>query len=918
MENNKIGRWASKIGMNVIVKYKFIFFIAVGLLVTFGYLGLDKLVLDNSNESMFEKDDDVNLKLQQFHELFGNEDFVFVMVEAENIFTPHSLSFVKQLSNDLEQNLPFAKQVTSVTHMEYLDVIDGDLYVDDLIAGDIPDDPPELNAIKDKLLAKKVYVDRLLSKDAKETGIFIEFESMPDTVYIPVMKKGRSRQAAALQKSGMEAAPISESYLQEKEARESGITTAFMQKDIFFAEELEDLSAYKAVQEPKKLIAPALDIILQRNQSKNYRVTATGMPVTDYKIDETIIKETVRTFLITLFICIILLLVIFRFPAAVIAPLVVILAATIVTFGLLGWMGIPLSSFIVILACLLLIIAVSYSIHIINHFKRNFKLTGRRKDSVRYAYEHASWPCLLTALTTAVGFASFLFVPMVPLRNLGMASALGVLISYILVMILIPIFLSFGKDKQAAPWVAREGGAQQAGTHEGAAQEGSAQQAGTHEGAAQEGGLKKSAAQEYGADGTCPKQQDTHITDNTRSSRFMQKWADKALKSALPVGIVSAIMLVAVPFFIARIEADSDFIRLFGDRCAFVRDAKHVTDNLGALYSYEVLIELPEEELAQEPEVLEALEDLEQLIYGYDTTKRTMSINDLIKDINMTMHNNDKNYFVIPDSRELVAQYLLLYDMSGGGELSNWVDYNNKYLRISVQVKRSTTTLRGVFEEIEAFAQERFPFHAKVNITGDMSIFIKSVGALVDGQIISIFVAFLGIALMMILVLRSLSVGLLSMIPNVLPVLMVAGLMGLFGFTLNMMTIVVAPLLIGIAVDDTVHYFVHFKEEFKVHRSYRRANRETFRKIGWALVFTSVILMIGFSAFVFTIIDSIIQLAVLITIGIAAALAADLLITPVLFVFLKPFGKEADKKFDLSRSEVRGGHLRGQKKRVVV
>jgi predicted RND superfamily exporter protein len=904
MENNKIGRWTSKIGMNVVVKYKLIFFIAVGLLVVFGYLGLDKLVLDNSNESMFEKDDDVNLKLQQFHELFGNEDFVFVMVEAENIFTPHSLSFIKQLSNDLEQNLPFVKRVTSVTHMEYLDVIDGDLYVDDLIAGDIPDDPPELNAIKDKLLAKQVYVDRLLSEDARKTGIFIEFESVPDTVYIPVMEKGRSRQAAALQESGMEAAPISESYLQEKEARESGINTALMQKDIFFAEELEDLSAYKAVQEPKKLIAPALDLILQRNQSEHYRVTATGMPVTDYKIDETIIKETGRTFLITLFICIILLLVIFRFPAAVIAPVVVILAATVITFGLLGWMGIPLSSFIVILACLLLIIAVSYSIHIINHFKRNFKLTGRRRDSVRYAYEHASWPCLLTALTTAVGFASFIFVPMVPLRNLGMASALGVLISYILVMIVIPIFLSFGKDKKQAV-----GTAQEAGLQKGAAQKYDAN--GT--------GLKKQGARKYVADGgTGPKQQDMRIADNTRSSRFMQKWADKALKSALPVGIVSAIMLVAVPFFIARIEADSDFIRLFGDRCAFVRDAKHVTDNLGALYSYEVLIELPEEELAQEPEVLEALADVEALIDGYDTTKRTMSINDLIKDINMTMHNNDKNYFVIPDSRELVAQYLLLYDMSGGGELSNWVDYNNKYLRLSVQVKRSTTTLRGVFEEIEAFAQERFSVDAKVNITGDMSIFIKSVGALVDGQIISIFVAFLGIALMMILVLRSIPVGLLSMIPNVLPVLMVAGLMGLFGFTLNMMTIVVAPLLIGIAVDDTVHYFVHFKEEFKAHGSYRRANRETFRKIGWALVFTSVILMIGFSAFMFTIIDSIIQLAVLITIGIAAALAADLLITPVLFVFLKPFGKEADKKFDLPRSEVRGGSLRGQKKRAVV
>ncbi len=816
MKNNKIGRGASRIGMNVIVKYKWIFFLGIAMLVVLGYLGLDKIVMDNSNESMFEKSDEVNIKLQQFHEIFGNEDFVFVMVEADNIFTPEALAYIKRLSDDLEQNLPFAKRVTSVTHMEYLDVVDGDLYVDDLIAADIPEDPAELNQIKNKLLAKQVYVDRLLSKDGKKTGIFIEFETVPETVYVPLLKTGAGPQETA------------------------------MQGDIYFEEELEDKSAYSNIVEPKKLIAPALDLILQRNQYDGCIVTATGMPVTEYKIDETIISETGRTFLITLLICIILLFAIFRFPAAVMAPVIVIIATTIITFGLLGWLGIPLSSFIVILACLLLIIAVSYSIHIINHFKRNYKLTGKRKESVRYAYEHASWPCLLTALTTAVGFASFIFVPMVPLRNLGMASALGVLISYILVMILIPIFLSFGKDKTITI------GAK----------------------------AKKDAA----------------TTDNTRSSRFMQKWADRVLKSALPVGVISAALLLIIPFFISQIEADSDFIHLFGDRNEFVRDAKHVTNNLGALYSYEVLIELPEAEMAQEPEVLGALEDLEQLIDGYDTTKRTMSINDLLKDINMTMNNNDKSYYAIPDNRELIAQYLLLYDMSGGGELANWVDYNNQYLRLSVQVKRSTTTLREVFKEIEAFAQKRFPFNAKVTITGDMSIFIKSVGALVDGQIISIFIAFLGISLMMMLVLRSIPVGLLSMIPNVLPVLIVAGLMGLFNITLNMMTIVVAPLLIGIAVDDTVHYFVHFKEEFKTRRSYRRANRETFRKIGWALVFTSLILMIGFSAFLFTSIDSIIQLAVLLTIGIGVALAADLLITPVLFVFLKPFGKEEDKK----------------------
>jgi predicted RND superfamily exporter protein len=129
------------------------------------------------------------------------------------------------------------------------------------------------------------------------------------------------------------------------------------------------------------------------------------------------------------------------------------------------------------------------------------------------------------------------------------------------------------------------------------------------------------------------------------------------------------------------------------------------------------------------------------------------------------------------------------------------------------------------------------------------------------------------------------------MIPNILPVAVVTGIMGLLGFPLNVMTIMVAPMLIGIAVDDTVHYFIHFKQEFARTRSYREANRETFRKIAKAIVSTSIVLAFGFAVFGFSIMRSLMQVGLLLWVGIMAALLADLWITPALFTFLKPFGK---------------------------
>jgi predicted RND superfamily exporter protein len=229
--------------------------------------------------------------------------------------------------------------------------------------------------------------------------------------------------------------------------------------------------------------------------------------------------------------------------------------------------------------------------------------------------------------------------------------------------------------------------------------------------------------------------------------------------------------------------------------------------------------------------------------------------------------------------------------MSGGEELDDWVDYDYQNLRLSVQISRNASTLKAGFAEIEALGQDEFPAGTQVTVTGDVPIMLKSELALIDGQLRSIVVVLIAISGIMMIVLQSVRVGLLAMIPNILPVAAITGVMGLFKFPINDFTVLLAPMIIGISVDDTIHYFVHFKQEFQQWGNYRQATRETFRKVGPALIFASIILTLGFGTFTFAIINSMMHIAILLATGTFTALLADLYITPALFVFLKPFGK---------------------------
>ena len=804
MKNNK---WFANLGSNVIIKYRYLFIIGLIALMYFCFLGVQKVVVDNTYKAMLEKDNPLSLKNDHFQDIFGNNDYIYVLIEAEDVVNHDVLSYIRTLSEDLEANLPFVKDIKALTSVEYVSAKDDALNANDLIEEVIPESDSVLSDLRKKILSKQVYQGRLIDDSCKQTGIFIRFNSFAEDVYVP------------------------------KSMGASGQKGSYLTGDIIYADEYKALSDtqkhnYTKVKDPRMLVSPAYDYIVGRNNCSFCTVTATGLPIISYNVFTVLQKETGRSFMLTLVIAIVILTLLYRSFRATVGPILIVLFSILITFGIIGWLQIVVSTFALIVALLLIVISIGYSIHVINYFRSAYNEHGNRYKAVINIFEHTGWPIFVTALTTVVGFVAFSFVNMVPVRNLGITCAIGVIATFILVIVYLPIVFSFGKDKKPA--------------------------------------TLKSA----------------------QKNEAWFRFADLPLNNFRLTILAILLLVIGSVGGSFYIYADTDFINLFGDKNKFVKDARHTTENLGSLYSYEVLIELPNDGMVKEPSVLNSLAELDELINSFETTKFTVSILEIVKDINQTLHNSDTTYFRIPKTKGEVAQFLLFYEMGGGEELENVTDYEYQKLRTSVRINRSTTDLRFDFDKIESFCKSAFPQGTKVSIVGDMSIFLRAVSYLVDGQIMSIIIAFVLITIIMSFVLKSFKVGLVTMIPNVLPVFTVMGIMGLFDISLNLQTIVAAPVIMGLAVDDTVHYFIALKNEFLKYGSYKTATRYTFVHVGKAITNTSIILVIGFASFFFTKVNSLSQISVLLISGVVVALLADLFLTPALLALMKPFGKE--------------------------
>jgi predicted RND superfamily exporter protein len=513
----------------------------------------------------------------------------------------------------------------------------------------------------------------------------------------------------------------------------------------------------------------------------------------------------------------------------------------------MGYLGIEVNPTVITLPIYLgLAVSIGYSVHVFNFFHRSFSTTGDRQASVLYAMEETGWPIFFTAATTIGALMSFYFVSIRHVLWMGTASAAVVAVTYVIITTFTPAALSFGKNREPQ-------------------------------------------AVNRVLNGTQP--------GNSRAERVFIRFSQWILAHPRPIIGLFCVLLLFLLGGITRVSVSMDYERTYGLKVPYIAELYYVGHTkIGSLYSYDIVLTFEEQNHVKDPHILKNVDILASEAEKLPLVKRVSSLLDVIKDMNQIMHNNDLAYYRVPDERELIAQLLLLYELSNGTEQENWVDYEYTTLRLMVEVSDyNTAEVEQEFRYIENRAKELFP-DAEFRMVGTLAQISLMQNYVAKGEIVSCLIALVVIGLLMMLVFQSIKTGLIGMIPNLAPVVVVLGLMGYLDIPLDMTTMVIIPVMLGLAVDDTIHFINHSKLEFQRTGSYQEAIQRTFVTVGKAIFMTSFILVVSFSAYFTSVTLFFVHLAVAMTAGVLSALLADYFMTPILVHWFQPFGKEIKKE----------------------
>ena len=597
----------------------------------------------------------------------------------------------------------------------------------------------------------------------------------------------------------------------------------------------------------QKIAPPAMSIFNSDEfKSDKWTIRPAGLSYTEYEEEKATIEQCVSRIAIGFVVMLLFLIIFVRSFRGVVVPTIATVGAICTTLGFSAWLNIKGNNTMILVTVLLaMALAVGYAVHYINSFKMHFRKTGKRKESIVMGVRDSGWALFFTVVTTMGGMLSFLSAGIRPMRWVGGITAAAVFVVFVYTMILLPCLYSFGKDKEPDPKFVDTAG-------------------------------------------------------STQSDLRVEAMGKAIINKKWITVIATAVVLIACIPGLLKINVNMNYSEMMGERTPYIKRLMDITrSQLGSQYSYEVLIEYDDEDAIKDPQVLKNMDELSRRIGTLSMTKisngkeRVSSVTKVIKEMNRTLNGDDPDFYVIPDDQDLVSQIMFLYEISGGADLYDYVseDFKAAYLHVELSGYDGEECVQNV-RQVEAWVKELFPEASTAGVVGEVMQYAEMNGKLVRGSIKSIGTSLLIILILLILAFTSIKTGFIAMIPNIAPIALIGGVMGYFGINLDMITAMIMPMILGIAVDDTIHFTNHIKYHFELTGNYKKAILASYREIGKTMIMTTVILCAMFFIFLFSTMTVLVRLGYLSIIGLGSALIADYTITPVLIYLCKPFGKE--------------------------
>ena len=594
-----------------------------------------------------------------------------------------------------------------------------------------------------------------------------------------------------------------------------------------------------------KIAPPAMEIFNSDEfKSDKWTIRPAGMSYTEYEEEAASLEQCASRIAIGFVVMLVFLVVFIRSLRGVIVPALATTGAICTTLGYSAWLNIKGNNAMILVTVLLaMALAVGYAVHYINSFKLYFRKTGKRKESIVMGVRDSGWALFFTVITTMGGMLSFLAAGIRPMRWVGAITAVSIFAVFVYTMILLPCLYSFGKDVEPDPSFVSSAGSTKA---------------------------------------------DLRV-ERMGKSILNKKW--------ITVFAGAAVMLACVPGLF-KINVNMNYSDMMGERTPYIKRLMEITrSQLGSQYSYEVLVEYDEEDALKNPEVLKNMDELSRRIGTLSMTKssngkeRVSSVTKVIKEMNRTLNSDDPDFYVIPDDQDLVSQIMFLYEISGGSDLYDYVseDFKAAYLHVELAGYDGEECVQNM-NMVEQWVKELFPDAANAGVVGEVMQYAVMNGKLVRGSIKSIGTSLIIILVLLVIAFTSLRTGLIAMIPNIVPIVLIGGVMGYLGVNLDMITAMIMPMILGIAVDDTIHFTNHIKYHYELTGDYKSAILASYREIGKTMIMTTIILCAMFLIFLTSTMTVLVNIGWLSVVGLGSALIADYTVTPVLLYITKPFG----------------------------
>ena len=607
-------------------------------------------------------------------------------------------------------------------------------------------------------------------------------------------------------------------------------TSIYVSPDSRFAGVLIENEIRENDGEYRKTIYDAVRKVADRPEFAVYKPKVVGPAVMDADVDRTLASESRKFGLMSFVIIMLVLAWTFRRFVDVFAPMLVIGVTNVWVLGLMGAFDIPLTMMSIVLPGVVLVVGCGDAIHVIAEYRLQVVKLDDVNAAIRETVRLTGLPCLFTSLTTMVGFGSLMAMDLRPGREMGMFAAIGVLVAFVNTYTLLPPLLSFSSTTRIAS-----------------------------------------------------------SNDNLVWRAF--RWvlggcADLAVNRRGTVALVGAALFAGGLWGLTKVQVSADFLRVFDESTRIRKDYDYVDKHLGGTGTVEFILDAGKPSGVFDPAFLADVDALDNWLSTHPMVKSTISLLDVLRELNKVAHDGDPAFYVAPDSRQMAAQLFLLYEMGGAEEIERLITPERDRAHLTARTRSvSSQDFEKFMGELDTWSAANFK-HGKVETTGMVPLFVRMVHFLTRSQIASFSIAFVLVSLMMIALFRSFGLGLLSMVPNIIPIAITFGFMGFRGITLNVATVMIASIAIGIAVDDSIHFVSHFRHYRDQGLSTEAAVRKTINGVGQALLTTSVVLALGFSVFGLSDIAHLTNFGLLTALTVVTALAADFLLLPALLLLV--------------------------------